>query len=243
MDEIVISRATTEKLFESGAWRDRIEHIVMPQYRLASFRKMTFDTDFFEQDATFDITVNFQNNNPQVIDSITLTAKFQLPSASLIDLKLKMKKIVDEKIRNYMRDMESLKQDAQKLFQKCCNINPDSSDNNNSLLPSGLDCADDNVEEMQRNMGFLAEQIKSHQREIDKIKQDSIEIKNADTICEYTITLYRDRIKHINGLPGQKKSFSLCWFTSQDKNEQMIPSNISSIERSVRVMYSDLEKL
>lgn len=234
---------TCERQFQAGAWRDRIENMVIPQYRSANFRKITFDTDFFEQDTMFDITINLQNNIPQMIESITLTVKFQLPSASMVDLKERMKKIVDDKIRNYQLDMESLKQDAQKLFQKCCNINPDTSDNNNNLLPSGLDDADDNVEEMQRNMGLLAEQIKNHQREIDKIKQDSIEIKNADTICEYTITLYRDRIKHINGLPGQKKSFSLCWFTGQDKNEQMNPSNISSIDRSIRVTYSDLEKL
>ena len=201
---------------------------------------MTFDTDLFETETTFDININYQNNNSQIIDSITLTAKFQLPSASIIDLKVKMKKNIDNIIQGRIRDIESLKQDAQKLFQKCCSIAPDFSSDNK--LPSGLD-ADDNVEEMQRSIGFLAEQIKFHQREIDKIKQDSIEIKNADTICEYFITLYRDRIKHINGLPGQKKSFSLCWFTSQDKNEEMNPNNILSIDHSVNVMYSDLEKL
>ena len=75
MDEIIFSRTACEKRFESGAWRDSVENMVIPQYRMASFRKITFDTDFFEQNTTFDITVNLQNNNPQLIDSITLTAK------------------------------------------------------------------------------------------------------------------------------------------------------------------------
>ena len=62
MDEIIIARTTIEKKFEGGAWRDSIENIVIPQYRLSNFRKMTFDTDFFETDTTFDININYQKN-------------------------------------------------------------------------------------------------------------------------------------------------------------------------------------
>lgn len=238
MEEIIISRMTCEKRFEAGAWRDSIENMVIPQYRLAGFKKITFDTDFFEQDVTFDITMNLNPLQDGHIhhgadDSITLVARVQSPSASVIDLKLKMKKNVEDMIRNRTHDMELLKQDAQKLFQKCCK--PDHLDNNDGL--------DDNVDEMQRNIGLIAEQIKNHQREIDLIKQDIIEIKNVDTISEYTIVLCRDRISHINGLPGQKKPFSLCWFTERAKNKQMVPTSIISVDRSIIVTYSDLEKL
>jgi hypothetical protein len=245
MEDIIISRMTCEKRFEAGGWRDSIENMVIPQHRLAGFKTIIFDTDFFEQNVTFDITMNFhpvsESHNGHVdVTSLTLMARFQSPDKSLIDLKHKMKKNVDDIIRNRTRDIELLKQDAQTLLQKCCNIDP------NPNSDHGLDdndCLDDNIEAMQRSIGLIAEQIKCHQREIGKIKQDAIEIKNETIVTEYTIVLYRDRIKHINGLPGQKKPFSLCWFTEQDKNSEIVPTNVTTIDRSINVTYSDLEKL
>jgi len=104
-------------------------------------------------------------------------------------------------------------------------------------LAQEYDQSDTDEQDIYKEIELICEQIRNHYHEINIIQQN-IQIEIQESSSEYRITLDRDKIQYINGLPGQKRQFSLCWFYEKDKNKVTEPDNIIHKKHSINVPYA-----
>lgn len=230
MNTIVLCVSTENKYF-TNSWHNDIEYRTLPlcQLNQQEPKKISFDQNIFLIETSFDVVVNYLNrndpNNIDNIESITLVTK--LKDSNEMKLKVKMKNNVENVIKKRKVEIDMLKKERLSLIEKSDNI---------------FSQSDTDINDTYKEFELVCEQIRNHYLEIYNVQQE-VEIEIEDNTNEYSITLYRDKIKYINGLPGQKKQFSLCWFQNEDKNAVTKPINIVNRKRSVSVSYSELVNL
>lgn len=86
------------------------------------------------------------------------------------------------------------------------------------------DFSDEELKDLHEEIDDINDKIKNHKKEI-KILNLKLDVEQ-DEVSKYVITLFRNNITHISGLPGQTTNFSLCWFSKKDTEKIIKPISI-----------------
>lgn len=143
--------------------------------------------------------------------------------------KKEIKKYIDAIIKKRSNEINELKKERNEINEKIENC----------------ESSEDDMKKMYKDIEMINYQIKNHNIEIKKIKDNlkENEIEIGDEQIDYNFILYPNKIEHINNLPDQLTNLSLIWL-SDDKFETKVDPVIETINiKKINLSYEDLDKI
>ena len=189
----------------------------------------TFSSQFFNEPTEFQLVFNgFNNKNIENIDDVeSLTFTYIHTKSTEINEKKKLKDQTCYLIKKREDEVEALKKERKELNKK---IEID-------------DQSDDEIKSIYKDIEFINDQIRLHNKEIKRIKENvkMIDLEVCDKVEKYVITVFRNQLQFISGLPGQKINFSIILIVHKDFENKTEPIEKNEINnKKFHISYDDL---
>ena len=181
----------------------------------------------FKSKTRFNIKYNgFENNEIITIDDVESITITHIHTQSIESIIKTLKERICNVVAKRTDEINNLKKDRNKFLEKI--------DNN--------DLTQEEIISLRKDIELISDQIRNHNLEINKIKNDvqNGEMEIGDETTEYNITLYRNKIQHINGIPGQQGRISFLLISKKEIDKIIEPTkSIIKNKRKIKISCRD----